>query len=240
VPPDDVFVALSNPVRRRLLELLSEGSLTAGDLAARFSLSRPAVTEHLQVLRRAGLVRDETAGRHRHYHLVPEPLADVEEWLHPFERFWRGRLRALADILEENPMPVANTVTFSVDQFIAAPIEKVWRALTEPELLATWWAAGDIAAVVGHRFTLDMGEWGSIPCEVTTVEAPTRFVYTFNNDWTLDWRLSAEGDGTRLFLDHSGFDLDKAQDRFAFKHMGPGWRDEVLPRLARVVGETAE
>lgn len=192
------------------------------------------------VLRRAGLVRDEPAGRHRHYHLVAEPLADVEEWLHPFERFWRGRLRALADILEEKPVPVTNTVTFSVDQFIAAPIEKVWRALTEPDLLATWWVPGDVAAVPGHRFHLEMPVWGSVPCEVITVEPPTRFVYTFNATWTLDWRLSAEGAGTRLFLDHSGFDLDNPQDRYAFEHMGPGWRDEVLPRLAGVLGTPAE
>lgn len=239
MPSDEVFVALSHPVRRRLLELLSEGSVTAGDLAARFDLSRPAVTEHLQVLRRAGLVRDETAGRHRHYHLVAEPLADVEQWLHPFERFWRGRLRTLATLLEENPVPT-DTASVSVDQFVAAPPERVWRALTEPELLAGWWVPGDIAAVVGHRFHLQMPRWGSIPCEVTVVEPPSRFVYTFNERWTLDWRVVPEGTGTRLLLEHSGFDLDDPQDRYAFEHMGPGWRDQVIPRLAEFVGSISE
>jgi DNA-binding transcriptional ArsR family regulator len=102
VTRDEVFLALSNPVRRRLLELLAEGSRTAGDLAARFDLSRPSVTEHLQVLRRAGLVRDEPVGRHPHYHQVADQLADVEQWLHPFERFWRDRLRTLATLLEED------------------------------------------------------------------------------------------------------------------------------------------
>jgi hypothetical protein len=61
------------------------------------------VAEHLQVLRRAGLVRNEPSGRQRHYHLVAGPLSDVEDWLHPFERFWRDRLRSLADVLEEDP-----------------------------------------------------------------------------------------------------------------------------------------
>lgn len=102
MPDDDVFIALANPVRRRLLEILVDGPLTAGDLAGRFDLSRPAVAEHLQVLRRAGLVRDEPSGRQRHYHLTAEPLADVGDWLHPFERFWRDRLRTLADFLEED------------------------------------------------------------------------------------------------------------------------------------------
>lgn len=103
MPPDDVFLALANPVRRRLLEVLAEGPHSAGALAGLFDLSRPAVAEHLKVLRQAGLVADEPVGRHRHYHLTAEPLADVGEWLHPFERFWRNRLRALADLVEENP-----------------------------------------------------------------------------------------------------------------------------------------
>lgn len=98
-----MFLALANPVRRRLLQLLAQGPRTAGDLADQFDLSRPAVAEHLQVLRRAALVRDEPSGRQRHYHLTAEPLAHVNDWLHPFERFWRERLRRLADVTEENP-----------------------------------------------------------------------------------------------------------------------------------------
>lgn len=67
--------------------------------------------------------------------------------------------------------------TISVDQFIAAPRARVWRALTEPELHARWWAPGDIAATVGHRFHLEMPGWGSIPCEVLEVEFEQRLVY---------------------------------------------------------------
>ncbi|WP_232661480.1 ArsR/SmtB family transcription factor [Pseudonocardia sp. TRM90224] len=102
---DDVFLALANPVRRRLLEILAEGPRTAGDLAGQFDLSRPAVAEHLQVLRRANLVADEPVGRQRHYHLSVERLVQVSDWLHPFERIWRERLRTLADILEEEESP---------------------------------------------------------------------------------------------------------------------------------------
>jgi uncharacterized protein YndB with AHSA1/START domain len=57
-----------------------------------------------------------------------------------------------------------------LSQFINHPPEKVWKALTDPELHAKWWAAGDVKAVVGHRFTLDMGQWGQQPCEVLAVE----------------------------------------------------------------------
>ena len=100
---DLVFSALANPVRRQLLEVLTEGPCTAGALAAPFELSRPAVSEHLAVLERAGLVHGEPSGRERHYHLTAEPLAAVDEWLHPFERYWRDRLRSLADAMEEDP-----------------------------------------------------------------------------------------------------------------------------------------
>ncbi|WP_367115200.1 ArsR/SmtB family transcription factor [Actinophytocola sp.] len=99
---DDVlFTAMANPVRRRLLELLRDRSMTAGSLAAEFELSRPAVSEHLQVLRRSRLVREEVRGRERHYHLTAAPLVAVSDWLHPFERYWRDRMRTLADVLEE-------------------------------------------------------------------------------------------------------------------------------------------
>jgi DNA-binding transcriptional ArsR family regulator len=103
VADDLVFSAVANPVRRRLLELLADGPRTAGALAEPFALGRPAVSEHLSVLRRAGLVREEPSGRERYYHLTAEPLAVVGEWLHPFERYWRERLRSLSDALEEDP-----------------------------------------------------------------------------------------------------------------------------------------
>lgn len=237
MPSDAVFLALANPVRRRLLELLADGPRTAGDLAGRFELSRPAVAEHLQVLRRAGLVHDEPSGRQRHYYLTAEPLADVGDWLHPFERFWRVRLRTLADILQENPVTETGTASIEVDQFIAAPPAKVWRALTDPDLLARWWAPGDIVATVGHRFHMQMPGWGSVPCEVTEVEPEQRLVYTFNETWTLTWRLVPERSGTRLLLDHAGFDLEDSRGRAAYDRMGPGWREQVLPALARVAAE---
>jgi DNA-binding transcriptional ArsR family regulator len=98
---DPIFNALANPVRRRLLELLVDGPRTAGELAAEFELSRPAVSEHLAILRRAALVQEQPKGRQRHYHLDASPLAEVDQWLHPFERYWRDRLRSLSDVLEE-------------------------------------------------------------------------------------------------------------------------------------------
>ncbi len=98
---DRVFLALANPVRRELLEILFEQPLSAGELSERFELSRPAVAEHLKVLRDAGLAADQPRGRHRIYRLTAEPLAELGDWLHPFEKFWRARLAKLAEVAEE-------------------------------------------------------------------------------------------------------------------------------------------
>lgn len=64
-------------------------------------------------------------------------------------------------------------------------------------------------------------------------------MYRFTEQWTLAWRLVPEGTGTRLFLDHSGFDLDDPRARTAFDRMGPGWRDTVLPRLGALASDLA-
>ena len=100
--PADVFSALASPVRRSLLELLAEKPQTVNELAARFDMRRPSVSEHLRILKDCGLVHEQRAGRNRVYGLEAAPLEQVANWVHPFERFWRKRLRALADLLDED------------------------------------------------------------------------------------------------------------------------------------------
>ncbi|MFT3692023.1 MAG: metalloregulator ArsR/SmtB family transcription factor [Kofleriaceae bacterium] len=97
----DVFGALANPVRRDILVYLKKGPRKVNDLASNFELGRPAVSEHLQVLRKAKLVREEPRGRERFYHLDPRPLADVEKWMAIFERYWDQRLTDLEKLLDE-------------------------------------------------------------------------------------------------------------------------------------------
>lgn len=97
----DVFAALANPIRREILVQLRRGPRGVSELASRFEVGRPAVSEHLQILRRASLVRDEARGRERYYHLDPRPLAEVGEWLFAFERYLEDRMLALERVLEE-------------------------------------------------------------------------------------------------------------------------------------------
>jgi len=96
----DVFRAVSDPTRRQMLELLSIRDRTVTELAAPFDMSQPAVSQHLRVLREAGLVEVRRDGRHRVYHLDPTPLEEVFDWVQYFEGFWRRGLEALGRELE--------------------------------------------------------------------------------------------------------------------------------------------
>ncbi|MFD5326237.1 SRPBCC domain-containing protein [Streptomyces sp. NPDC127092] len=130
--------------------------------------------------------------------------------------------------------------TIECAKFLPHPPAAVWAALTDPELHARWWAAGDVKPVVGHRFTLDMGNWGHQPCEVTEVEPERLLAYRFAEgslDTTITWRLVPEGTGTRLFLTHAGFDLDSPMGRQALEGMGEGW-PHLLDRMETALTES--
>jgi DNA-binding transcriptional ArsR family regulator len=92
---DSLVGAISDAVRREILVLLRRGPMSAGAIAARFPISRPAVSRHLRVLREAGLVVDTPDGRERVYRIDVAPLAQVDAWLAPFRTGWAARLDAL-------------------------------------------------------------------------------------------------------------------------------------------------
>ncbi|MEO8185456.1 MAG: metalloregulator ArsR/SmtB family transcription factor [Deltaproteobacteria bacterium] len=96
-----VFEAISHPARRRMLDLLAEGDCPVNAIAANFEMSRPAVSQHLRVLRAAGLVTEQRHGRERRYRLAPEPLAPVRDWISHFERFWDDHFSRLTRHLEK-------------------------------------------------------------------------------------------------------------------------------------------
>ncbi|MFI9611450.1 ArsR/SmtB family transcription factor [Streptomyces sp. NPDC052023] len=101
---DRVFAALANATRREVLRLLRDGGpQPVQALADHFAMRRPSLSEHLKVLRDAGLVSEQRSGRQRIYRLEAAPLADVQDWLHPYERFWRERLTGLGDLLDRMP-----------------------------------------------------------------------------------------------------------------------------------------
>ncbi|SFB50474.1 transcriptional regulator, ArsR family [Amycolatopsis marina] len=96
-----VFDALADPLRRRLLELLADGDRTAGDLAGEFSVSRPAISRHLRVLRDAGLVTWRGDAQRRVYRLEPSRLDEAAGWIERTRGNWADRLDAFGRHLDE-------------------------------------------------------------------------------------------------------------------------------------------
>ena len=97
----DAFAALGDPTRRQIIELLaSSGRMSATDIARRFQISAPAVSQHLKILREAQLVTVEKRAQQRLYTLNPQAMGDVETWVQRMTARWEARYRLLDDILE--------------------------------------------------------------------------------------------------------------------------------------------
>jgi DNA-binding transcriptional ArsR family regulator len=97
---DAAFSALADPTRRAVLDLLRAGMRPAGEIARSFTVSRPAISKHLGILRRAHLVEERREGRHRLYQLNPEPLKSVDSWLEQYRSFWTDNLASLKAFVE--------------------------------------------------------------------------------------------------------------------------------------------
>jgi DNA-binding transcriptional ArsR family regulator len=101
---DATFGALADPTRRAIISRLARGDATVGELARPFGVSRPAISKHLRVLERAGLVRREREGRVSRCELDAAALGEAGEWVERYREFWNARLDALARYVEQ-PAP---------------------------------------------------------------------------------------------------------------------------------------
>lgn len=143
------------------------------------------------------------------------------------------------------------TRSIVVEYDLPYPPEKVWRVLTEPELVAQWLMPNDLQPIVGHQFTFQSrpveGWDGKAHCEVLIVEPCQRLQYSWAGgsdaisgyghrlDTVVTWTLSPAPDGgTHVRLDHDGFTDD---DAFAFENMGKGWNSFLTPRMSSVLAE---
>ncbi len=98
----DTFVALSDPTRRRIVESLAAGERSFGELSGQFDMSRPAVSQHLKVLRDAGIVSARADAQRRIYRLEPDGLDELEAWLDDVRRFWSASLDRLEEVLGDD------------------------------------------------------------------------------------------------------------------------------------------
>ncbi|MEK3733576.1 MULTISPECIES: ArsR/SmtB family transcription factor [Paenibacillus] len=98
----DVFQAVADPTRRKLLSLLGDGERPLKDITGHFSMTRTAVSKHLRILSEAGLVKERRVGRETRYSLDTEPLLELKAWLSYFDRFWENKLSMLRAYVESD------------------------------------------------------------------------------------------------------------------------------------------
>jgi len=106
---DATFAALADPTRRAILARLASGEASVNQLAEPFAMSQPAISKHLKVLERAGLISAAVDGQRRPRRLEARPLAEVNEWLERYRRIWEGHYERLDALLEELKLEESRT-----------------------------------------------------------------------------------------------------------------------------------
>jgi DNA-binding transcriptional ArsR family regulator len=215
--------ALGDPTRRAIVERLQEGPRAVGDLASGLPVSRPAVSQHLRVLKEAGLVTERQEGTRRLYRLDPAGLAVLRSY---FDRFWETALadfRTAAERREEGMTTQAADLTVRKTVTVAASIERAFEVFTER--IAAWWPlashslSGDRTQEVviegregGRVYEVVQGGEEGYWATVTAWEPPRRLALSWKVNpraaapTEIEVRFTPEGEGTRVDLEHRGFE----------------------------------
>ena len=229
--------AIAAPHRRQILALVRDGELSAGEIAGHFDVTRPAVSQHLTVLKEAGLVDERRNGTRRLYRARPEGLEPIREFL---EQFWDERLEALKrgqNSRKGRRMEASTETAVRREIQIAARPETVWEFLVQPEKATRWMGqAVQLDPRPGGEYRVEVLSGNVAHGEFLEVDPPHRLVWTWG--WTdesmspvpvgstrIEVELEPDGDGTLLRFAHSGLPDAEATARHAH-----GW-DHYLARL---------
>lgn len=233
---DAVLRALADPTRRCILDLIASSEMAAGELARHFDVSHPAVSQHLAVLREAGLVEVRKDGTSRFYRARPAAMTPAKLFM---EAFWDERLRQLAAATGEPPL-IPEQITIEKEVLLAAPISDVWKLLTAPDMTNKWiGVSASIHAVVGGPFRVEIVPGNFAVGEVLEVDKPHVLSHTWSWEGdrgsslgtastTVTWTLIPTATGTLLHLAHRSLpDMNSATTH------GNGW-NHYLERLSRL------
>lgn len=231
---DDVFKALADPSRRRLLDRLNERSgQTLRELCAGLAMTRQSVSKHLAVLEAANLVSTRRQGREKLHFLNPVPInAIAERWMTQYDRARTGALADLAQAVEQQPMDTSSATSFVYTTYIRTTPQRLWTALTDGAFTKRYWGVSLVSDwQVGSPVTWELENVTIEDDEqvVLVADPPRRlsytwhaitpeFVATYGNDQEFLARASAERrskvtfdiepvDGAvRLTVTHDDFD----------------------------------
>ncbi|WP_433757703.1 ArsR/SmtB family transcription factor [Nocardia sp. CA-135398] len=256
---DEVFRALADPSRRRLLDSLNaRNGQTLRELCAELDMARQSVSKHLAVLESANLITTRRSGREKLHYLNAEPInAIADRWI---TRYHRARVHALADLkqaLETNPM---SDNAFVYTTYIKTTPQRLWQALTEPAFTDRYWGASfDTDWQPGSEMVWHQRDWTSKDSDQVVLEADpyTRLSYTWHTfdpafaeafemnaedvaAWAREPRskvtfdIEPRGETVKLTVTHDGFEPGSA----VLEGIGGGW-PSILSSLKTLL-ETGE
>jgi uncharacterized protein YndB with AHSA1/START domain/DNA-binding transcriptional ArsR family regulator len=230
---NDAFKALAHPLRRDIVERLSHGTATVGEVSQDFAVTKPTISRHLKMLEDAGVVSRVVDGRTHRLALRPEALTEASDWLETQRRRWERLFDVVSEYLEELK---GATVTdesghaVRIERTFDASAEDVFDAWTSPEVMRRWlhcapdWETPEAAVDlrVGGRVRVTMRKpdgsevqaWG----EYTLIERPHRVVMTWtfdddpSNEQLIELSFLESGGSTKVQLVNSGISTDKRRD----------------------------
>jgi DNA-binding transcriptional ArsR family regulator/uncharacterized protein YndB with AHSA1/START domain len=242
----DVWRALSDPSRRRILDLLRDSPATTGQVAAAFEISRIAVMRHLLVLAEAGLVVSRKRGRERRHYINALPLVGIEDrWVDPLSGAWARTLLRLAEHVERRPADVTLAIDLAQEFTLKARRADVFRALTRD--VGLWWeppyltgrATGlELDPSLGGPFREKWGRGGGKLLATVTAVDPDRLLeltgplhlgVVFG---IAEFRLEDDAEGTMLSFTHRGIGEIAPDVAEAF---AGGWAELLGTRLRTFV-----
>ncbi|MET7454355.1 metalloregulator ArsR/SmtB family transcription factor [Streptomyces sp. NPDC005574] len=247
---DSAFKALADPTRRLLLDRLREqNGQTLRELCEHLDMARQSATQHLDILRQANLVTVVRRGRERLHYLNPAPIHEIEErWISSFDKPRLQAISAIRNQAEEYAMNdgPASVPTYVYVTYIRASAEQVWRALTDADLTARYWAHANVSdwqqgSTWEHR-RVDGSGAIDVVGKVIETEPPTRLVITFEDTpdaqpprepSVVTFLVEPHQDIVRLTVTH-----ESLPDEAMLKGISAGW-PAVLANLKSLL-ETGE
>lgn len=234
-----VWKALSDKTRRKILDLLREKERTTGELCKHFKkLTRYGVMKHLNILHKANLIIIKREGKNRWNYINPLPIREIyERWVKKYEAGWSSYLIDFKNKMEK---PKMEKIKFTVAVRVAKPIEEVFKAFTDNEILSSYFVTAASAPIkaVGDKITWS---WGEHKTDITVTEFEenkkvsfTWPAYKVNYDLNCTFEFETVDGKTRVVVTEEGWKDDEAGINSSLMN-NAGWKDMLLCMKAWVM-----
>lgn len=233
IDTNDVFRALGDPSRRRMLDLIkAHPGISVGELSASFSFTRYGVMKHLRNLSEAGLVTSERDGKHRRLYINVIPIQTIyDRWISKYSAMWASKLTGLKYSLENTKTAMSTSLKHRYVIYIRTTPEDLWNAITNPDLTQQYFhntrvesgfAAG---SPIDYMLEKDGGTRSALTGEVVEIIPFKRLVHTFlfasadEAPSRVTYEIEEVGDLVKLTLTHDQFDGETE----TYKSVSEGW-----------------